>query len=105
MARVCACGPGQLGEGGGRALQVHARPRCPHAPARALAPLHQSGVGAENGMGEPRAESGTSGQSLYLRRRVWEKLRAKGRARVERTPEAGWRAGGGRGRWGPARYK
>lgn len=64
VARVCACGPGQLGEGGGRALQVHARPRCPHAPARALGPLHQSGVGAESGMGEPRAGSGTSGQSL-----------------------------------------
>lgn len=78
----------------GRALQVHARPRHPHAPARALGPRHQSGAVAESGMGEPGAGRGTSAQSLYLRRRVWEKLGDKGRARVKTATEAGWPARG-----------
>lgn len=64
VARVCACGPGQLGEGGGRALQVHARSRYPHAPARALEPLHQCGVGAEWDGGAPSRERDKGPESL-----------------------------------------
>lgn len=46
------------------ALQVHARPRRPHAPARALKSPQQSRAEAGSGMGEPQAGSGTSGDSL-----------------------------------------
>lgn len=51
-------------------------PAAPHAPARVWEPPRQSRarVGVGNMLATRRAGSGTSGESLYLRRRVLEKL-------------------------------
>lgn len=56
-------------------------------------------------MGEPEAGSSSSGESLYLRKQVWEKLEDTGRVDSSEPQRLVWRAGRGQGRRGPTGYK